>query len=185
MATAKTPAKRTAKATPASAAPAATATTPPAAGKYWPAQKAWYAGIICQPDGTAWHLLLPKGVKFKAKSLAWGTTDKAIKDADSLYDGQANTAAMLAAGSPAAAHITTLIDGAYLPSRAEAMLLFATLKDKFETGAWYWTSTQQSASYAWYCYFGHGTQFTLHKSFEGSAVCVRRLVIQSFNPLGM
>lgn len=179
----KSPAKRTAKATPAKPTKVASAITPPAPGQYWPAQKAWYAGIICQPDGTAWHLLLPKGVKFKAKALAWGAYGTNVKGATNIYDGLANTTAMLAAESPAAQHAKTLGDGIYLPSRAEALLLFATLKDQFEAGYYHWTSTQSSERSAFDQLFGDGSQFRNLKGYERRCRFVRRLAIQSFNPL--
>lgn len=183
MSTTKTPAKRTPKATPTKAAPAAAALTPPAPGQYWPAQKAWYAGIVCQPDGSAWHLLLPKGAKFKAKALAWGAYGTNVAGADGAYDGQANTAAMLAAGSPAALHAQTLGSDIYLPSRAEALLLFATLKDQFEAGYWHWTSTQYGEYTAFGQYFYDGGTYIISKDHERRCRFVRRLPLQSFNPL--
>ena len=62
--------------------------------------------------------------------------------------------------------------GGELPTRPVAAMLFANIKDKL-TPAWHWTSDEDDASYAWYCYFGYGGQGYGHKSYEGSAVAVR------------
>jgi len=62
--------------------------------------------------------------------------------------------------------------GGELPTRPIAALLFANVKDKLHPG-WHWTSEEDDASYAWYCYFGNGHQYYYRKSYEGSAVAVR------------
>lgn len=157
-------------------------TTNPAPGQYWPEQKAWYSGIVCQPDGAAWHLLLPKGVKFNAKLLAWGSCGTNVKGASSIYDGLANTKAMLEAGSPAAIHAQSLGDGIYLPSRVEALLLVATLQHRFDKEYWHWTSTQYSEDYSWDQHFSYGYQCNDDKTFERRCRFVRRLALHSFNP---
>jgi len=66
------------------------------------------------------------------------------------------------------------IDGA-LPTRQEQALLFANCKPHLEP-VWHWSSEahESEASYAWFCYFLYGYQGTNHKSYEGSAVAVRR-----------
>lgn len=61
---------------------------------------------------------------------------------------------------------------AELPSRPVAALLFANLKDKL-TPAWHWTSDEDDASFAWFCNFHDGSQYSFRKSFEGSVVAVR------------
>jgi hypothetical protein len=50
---------------------------------------------------------------------------------------------------------------------------------------WHWTNetAEFDASYAWYCHFDYGTQLSGRKSYDGSAVAVRRLPLESFNPL--
>jgi len=70
--------------------------------------------------------------------------------------------------------------GGTLPTRPVAALLYANAKPQFQP-AWHWTSEsleadtgdEQDASYAWYCYFGSGTQDYDHKSAKGAAVAVR------------
>ena len=61
---------------------------------------------------------------------------------------------------------------AELPTRPVAALLFANVKDKLKP-TWHWTSEEDNASYAWYCYFTYGYQGRYHESYEGSAVAVR------------
>lgn len=72
--------------------------------------------------------------------------------------------------------------GGQLPSRPVAALLYANVKAEFEP-TWYWTSDElqddtgdeEDASYAWYCYFGGGTQTYRRKYYEGSARAVRMI----------
>ena len=63
--------------------------------------------------------------------------------------------------------------GGELPTRPVAAMLFANVKATLPSG-WHWTSEEDGASYAWYCYFYYGIQFygTL-KSYECGAVAVR------------
>ena len=63
---------------------------------------------------------------------------------------------------------------AELPSRPVAALLFANVKDKLRP-AWHWTSDSDDASFAWDCGFSYGSQNVSRKSYEGSAVAVRRV----------
>jgi hypothetical protein len=69
--------------------------------------------------------------------------------------------------------------GGELPTRREQALLFANLQENFEP-RWYWSSEQHasSPSHAWLQYFGSGTQYYGHKSYEGRARAVRRLILQ-------
>lgn len=61
---------------------------------------------------------------------------------------------------------------AELPSRPVAALLFANVKDQLRP-KWHWTSEGYDASYAWFCDFYDGTQFSYLKSYVGAAVAVR------------
>ena len=80
---------------------------------------------------------------------------------------------------PAATQWATALN-ATLPTRPVAAMLFANLKDQFRP-RWHWTSEQdeEDASYAGLCYFSHGNQHNLRKSFEGSAVAVRLIPLNS------
>ena len=175
MATAKTPAKRAAKATP--------ATQPPIPGQVWKEHKAIYIGIQRSADGkSAWHLLLPVGAKFQIKG-AYGCYGKKIVGADCRFDGNANTLAMAKASSQTAAKALALHGDCYIPSRAESALLYAVAPDEFKTDDWYLTSTQYSENNAWMQHFAYGYQYTNRKSDERRCRFVRRLPLQSFNPL--
>ena len=66
--------------------------------------------------------------------------------------------------------------GGALPTRQEQALLFANCKPHLQP-RWHWTSEEYDASYAWLCNFLNGTQYDIHKSFEGSAVAVRYIKI--------
>lgn len=65
--------------------------------------------------------------------------------------------------------------GGVLPTRPIAALLYANCKPLLRP-LWHWTSEEYDASYAWVCGFGYGYHDYDHKSFEGSAVAVRRFV---------
>ncbi len=75
--------------------------------------------------------------------------------------------------------------GGTLPTTQQQSLLFANCKALLPR-RWCWSSEthKDDASYAWFCGFYYGYVDDNRKSYEGSAVAVRRLVIQSFNPLG-
>jgi hypothetical protein len=68
------------------------------------------------------------------------------------------------------------IDGD-LPTRQEQSLLFANCKPHLKP-EWHWSSEtyEDDASYAWNCYFGNGYIYYHRKSYEGSAVAVRRIL---------
>ncbi|BEP93253.1 hypothetical protein GmRootA79_16370 [Acidovorax sp. A79] len=72
--------------------------------------------------------------------------------------------------------------GGDLPSPQEQALLFANCRDALPK-AWCWSNKthEQDASYAWCCAFYDGHQDYGHKSYEGSAVAVRRLPLESFS----
>ena len=66
--------------------------------------------------------------------------------------------------------------GGALPTRQEQALLFANCKPHLQP-RWHWSCEQHEteASYAWDCHFSLGYQHNTHRSFEGSAVAVRRV----------
>ena len=67
--------------------------------------------------------------------------------------------------------------GGQLPDRQEQALLYANCKDALPH-KWCWSSQEheKDASCAWICYFYDGDQGYDHKSFDCSAVAVRRLI---------
>jgi len=64
---------------------------------------------------------------------------------------------------------------ASLPTRFEAALLYANLREQFDTSRWHWTDTQYSAGHAWCQHFGTGYQDYYDKINTLLARAVRRL----------
>lgn len=66
--------------------------------------------------------------------------------------------------------------GGALPTRQEQALLFANCKPHLQP-RWHWSCEEHEteASGAWDCVFDDGGQLSYHKSYEGSAVAVRRV----------
>jgi hypothetical protein len=177
MQSTKIPAKREAKATPAAAA----VSMPPIPGQIWTEHQAVYIGVMHSADGkSAWHLLLPIGAKFQIKA-EWGCYRTRVPGADCRFDGHANTVAMAAAGSAVAKQAIEL--DCHIMSRAEGALCYAIAPEEFKTDDWYWTSTQYSEGYAWDQGFYYGDQDGNGKDYERRCRFVRRLMLQSFNPL--
>ena len=155
----------------------ATFTLPPLPGQYWSEQKGWYAGIQRSEDGlSGWHLILPDTPECYIEDIAWGNYGKMVSGSDFEFDGLANTIAMADAGNELALRIRALPGDCYLPSRFEAALLYATVREQIKIGDWYWTSTQDSAYYAWMQSFDVGDQYYDYKDFPGRARAVRRLI---------
>ena len=133
---------------------------------------------IAYPDGST-HALI---VADKAHTFVtpWGPA-RSVKGATGI-DGMASTQAMAKAGSKAAQRVLALrIDGHadfYIPSRLELFAVQQMAKQLLPE-RWMWTSTQDDASYAWGCLFSNGSQYYGHKSFEGSAVAVRLIPLNS------
>jgi hypothetical protein len=65
--------------------------------------------------------------------------------------------------------------GGELPTRFESALLYANLRDQFDTNNWHWTATQFSAGSAWIQDFNYGSQRSYDKDNEFLARAVRRL----------
>lgn len=74
------------------------------------------------------------------------------------------------------------VDGT-LPDRQEQSLLFANCKPHLDE-TWHWSCQEHEndASFAWDCDFYDGLQSIRHKSFQGSAVAVRRIAIAGEKP---
>lgn len=127
---------------------------PPAIGSHWPGQGGIYAGLVRGRDGQPdAHLIV--ATARPAARLAW------------------KLAIEWARGVQADGHTDFT-----LPTRFESAVLFGNVGELFEPN-WYWTRTEyeHDGSYAWFQYFDYGSQFYYHKSCEGRAVAVRRLLI--------
>lgn len=64
-------------------------------------------------------------------------------------------------------------DGARLPTKREAALMYANLPDEFDKSDWHWTSTPYSDSGAWLQYFGHGYHTNCNQSSKRLCRAVR------------
>ena len=72
-------------------------------------------------------------------------------------------------------------EGFDLPNRLELLMMWSTMRKRFQEAAYWSNETHESdSSYAWYQTFSLGDQYDLHKSAAVRAVAVRRLPIQSF-----
>ncbi len=146
-------------------------------GEYWPGDGGIYVGPI--PDekaGLVYHLIASID---EADSLAWGAYGTRIDGVNDKLDGRANTLALVAATTshPAAEWAAKYMkDGHrdfYLPAQRELSLAWATCAGKFAP-AWYWSSTQFSASIAWRQRFGDGYQIFANKNTSGRVRAFRR-----------
>ena len=118
----------------------------PSIGAQWPGVDGVYAGISRGEDGQPdAHLVLLNGRP--ADDLAW---NEAMKLAEQRTDG------------------------ARLPTRFESALLYANLRDQFDTSKWHWTGTQSSELTAWSQLFNYGLQLYTVKKFEARVRFVRR-----------
>jgi hypothetical protein len=141
----------------ATAATSTPAATPPAIGQPWPGQGGIYAGIAGDIEGGAPGYLILLDAAEPDDEMTWK---------DAMIWGMAQG------------------EGTRLPTKAEAALLFANVPDAFKKN-WYWTGTQYSADDAWFQYFDDGSQDIYYKLTTGRARAVRRLVLESFNPLAL
>ena len=158
--------------------PATVTAQAPRIGQPWPGQGGVYAGLIRCVDGD-YHLIIPTDPAGGHPGIKWGERGTDAKGATSDTNGPANTDALLETIEPypAAEWAAQLSieghDDWYLPSRRELRLAWVNVPELFESG-WYWSSTHYSADYAWYQYFGGGTQGCLDKLGELRARAVRR-----------
>lgn len=105
-----------------------------------------YAGIVLDADGNYQHDLVLMAAK-PASKLNW---KDALEWAEEV--------------------------GGALPTRQELSLIFANCKPHLQP-VWHWSCEEyeQDASSAWHCYFDDGYIYNFHKSYDGSAVAVRRV----------
>ena len=129
------------------------ATTPPRIGEYWRGQGGIYAGVARGENGQPdYHLIL--AMKEPQQDFTWEEA-KAYAQTIAAEGHQDFT----------------------LPSRFESALLYANLRDKFNTDHWHWTGTEYSAGRAFVQTFDLGNQLYYPASFEARARFVRRLIL--------
>ncbi|WP_445672661.1 DUF1566 domain-containing protein [Pseudomonas inefficax] len=130
--------------------------TPPAIGEYWPGQGGIYGGLRLYPEGMC-HLIFAAADVGKHAFGDHGTEVEAI----SQIDGRANTALLIAregkhpAAIAAAGYTADGHSDFYLPASGELHHGYLYLPDSFEK-AWYVSSSQFSAYYAYYLGFEDG-----------------------------
>lgn len=110
---------------------------------------------------------------------AWGEYGAKIEGAGSYSDGEANTRAMVEAGSQIA--IKALELGAFIPSCLEGQLVMAAKADGLVTvreDGWHWLSSQRSAYTAYYVDFEDGWLNDTRKDDEFLVRPVRSLILQ-------
>ncbi|NMY04594.1 DUF1566 domain-containing protein [Pseudomonas sp. WS 5059] len=156
-----------------------TSTTAPAFGEYWPGEGGINGGYVPAHGQVPEHYLI-----FATKDAgrhAWGRHGETSKATDKR-DGLANTAILLAEGdhpaAKAAAEYTA--DGHadfYLGAAAEMYQGWLNCPDKFDQDAYYYTSTQFSADYAYSVGFSGGGQDFGYKYGARSVRPVRRRFI--------
>lgn len=138
-------------------------------------------------DGSADYVIIvpaPDGAEIKA--IAWATDYAKIKGADSLTDGRANTAAMVAAGLDLGKRMQAMdLHGHtdwYLPAASELRALQASVPESFDKQDWYWSSTQDLRHDAWIQDFDDGSSSSDGKDNEFRARPVRQIPLHAFNP---
>lgn len=163
---------------PAASTPAST----PRLGQYWQGQGGIFVGTMRGEDGLPdYHLVVGIGAGADFADVKWGEYGKDIPGAKHDRDGMANTVAMADAGSDLAKNTLDLNhDGHadwYLPSRQELALCWMNTDDVFAK-TWHWSSSQYSASGAFFQTFDYGTQSDADKDLSFRARAVRRFVIR-------
>jgi hypothetical protein len=151
---------------------------PPRPGQYWEGQGGFYAGTLRDGD-TLRHIILADTPEITA---VWGADDKLIPGEFSRYNGQHNTALILAAepNNTAANRITTLnIDGHsdfYWGAEYENQLIAMNLPDQ-ASKKYHWSSTQYSADVAWVQDFEDGYAYIGLKGRKRAVRAVRSILV--------
>ncbi len=152
----------------------------PAIGQPWPEQGGVNAGLMRGVNSTPdYYLIIATEDSGKTNGVEWGGYDTEVPSASCEFDGLQNTTALLKADTthPAAEWAAgVIIEGHndfYLPARREQSLMYANCPELFDD-TWYWSSTHDSAHYAWFQYFGVGHQGLDCKHNSLAARAVRR-----------
>ncbi|PZQ41050.1 MAG: hypothetical protein DI560_07785 [Pseudomonas putida] len=150
--------------------------TPPAIGEYWPGQGGIYGGLRLYPEGMC-HIIFAAA---DAGKHAFGDYGTEIEGANQV-DGRANTALLIAregkhpAAIAATGHAADGHNDFYLPASGELHHGYLYLPQAFEK-AWYVSSSQRSANYAYTMDFEDGWLNDSHKDNEFLVRPVRRFL---------
>ena len=151
----------------------------PKIGTVWPGEGGINGGLARDEVGNPYWLIVSPG-DVSLQEIEWGGRGHEEPGAQSEFDGRANTLALCESSvDHAAAQRCREIayeghKDFYLAAKRESAVLYASVPNLFEK-AWYWTSTQCSASLAWLQHFGVGTQILAFKTIQGRVRAVRRL----------
>ncbi|MGB5955425.1 DUF1566 domain-containing protein [Pseudomonas sp.] len=150
--------------------------TPPAIGEHWPGQGGIYGGLRLYPEGMC-HVI------FAAHDVgkhAFGDCGTEVEGTNQV-DGRANTALLIAregqhpAAIAAAGYTADGHNDFYLPASGELHHGYLYLPQAFEK-AWYVSSSQFSANFAYGMGFGVGWLDGYLKDFERLVRPVRRFL---------
>lgn len=159
---------------------AAAQPTTPRLGDLCPDQGGLYAGMMRGEAGQADYHITKVGGELAQLRGALGVRGKDVPGAYHRRDGLANTQAMAAAGHKIAKQL--LAAGCYIASLAEAQLCAANLYEEFPVG-YHWTSTRDSAYYAWVRDFEYGGSYVTFTDIGRPFVVLRRSTLCPFAPL--
>lgn len=155
----------------------------PNIGEYWPGQGGINGGLVAARGDVPAHYLI-----FAAKdagSFEWGPRNTDLPGT-SKTDGKLNTELMCfdendyPAANACAEYTADGHNDFYLPAAAELYQGWLNCPEAFAQDAWYWSSSQRSAYYAFSMYFDDGDQGSYVKHYELRVRPVRRLFIYSF-----
>lgn len=150
----------------------------PQLGTLWPGQGGFNGGLVAAHNDVPAHYLI-----IAAQDVGnheWGGRGLESQ-ATSKRDGFANTLILMeddhAAAKAATSYSADGHNNFHLPSAAELYHCWLNVPELFVKDAWYWSSSQRSANYAFSMYFDDGHQDLNVKRYELCTHPVRRLFI--------
>ena len=131
-------------------------------------------------------LLVSSQAAGEVEACEWGTYGKEIEGTSSRTNGQANTAAMLAAECPAAVKVAAIeIEGHkdwFLPSLGQLNAAAANVPELFSKDGYYWTSTQHSRNLAFVQDFEDGYSGWDGKDYQHRVRAFRAIQLDQLTP---
>jgi hypothetical protein len=154
----------------------------PAVGEIWPGQGGINGGFVAERGSVPAHYLI-----FATKDVGcheWGGRGIEVEGL-SKTDGLANTEILIGneseakypAANACAEYQADDHHDFYLPAAAELYLGWLNCPEVFAKDAYYWSSSQRSAYFAFYVYFGDGIQLITGKGLELRVRPVRSVLI--------
>ncbi len=156
----------------------------PKIGQYWPGQGGFYAGVMPDYEGHDPRVLIV--AHDEALRVAWGGSGGTEAGAKNEADGDANTRNLVDCRQISHFHQAARFADIYekdghadfhLPSKRELDVIYVTVRGALDQTAWYWSSTEKSATLAWGRNFGGESIDTMFKHMPGHALAVRTVPI--------